>query len=136
MSNEIIKILDDLGQRFGITIDWSSQNVIPYLQDLMQRFINYEVISSIVWIFISFVVLYGAYIGIPRFNKYADKKIEENKYGESDWEWGRIIINIVCGILIIGFVFCVMEQIFDIVTCYTIPEKMIVDYLTMLMGSE
>lgn len=136
MSNEIIKILDDLGQRFGIAIDWSSQNVIPYLQDLMQRFINYEVISSIVWIFISFIVLYGAYIGIPRFNKYADKKIEESKYGESDWEWGRITINIVCGILIIGFVFCVMEQIFDIVTCYTIPEKMIVDYLTMLMGSE
>lgn len=83
-----------------------------------------------------FNVLYGAYIGIPRFNKYADKKIEESKYGESDWEWGRITINIVCGILIIGFVFCVMEQIFDIVTCYTIPEKMIVDYLTMLMGSE
>lgn len=136
MSNEIIKILDDLGQRFGIAIDWSSQNVIPYLQDLMQRFINYEVISSIVWIFISFIVLYGAYIGIPRFNKYADKKIEESKYDESDWEWGRIIINIVCGIFIIGFVFCVMEQIFDIVTCYTIPEKMIVDYLTMLMGSE
>ena len=136
MSDEIIKVLDDLGQRFGIAIDWSSQNVMPYLQDLMQRFINYEVISSIIWIFISFMVLYGAYIGIPRFNKYADKKIEESKYYESDWDWEKVIINIACGIFIIGFVFCMIQQIFDIVTCYTIPEKMIVDYLTMLMSNE
>lgn len=31
MSDEIIKILDDLGQRFGVVIDWSSENVMPYL---------------------------------------------------------------------------------------------------------
>lgn len=35
MSNEIIKVLDDLSERLGIAIDWSSQNVMPYLQDLM-----------------------------------------------------------------------------------------------------
>ena len=55
MSDEIIKILDDLGQRFGIAIDWSAQNVMPYLKDLMSRFINYEMITSVVWmvVFIS-----------------------------------------------------------------------------------
>lgn len=47
MSDEIIKILDDLGQRFGIAIDWSSQNVMPYLQDLISRYIKYETMTSI-----------------------------------------------------------------------------------------
>lgn len=47
MSDEIIKILDDLGQRFGIAIDWSSQNVMPYLQDLVRRFTTYEIATSI-----------------------------------------------------------------------------------------
>ena len=37
MSEEIIKILDDLGRRFGILIDWSSKNILPYLQDLIPR---------------------------------------------------------------------------------------------------
>ena len=32
MSDEIIKVLDDLSDRVGITIDWTSQNVLPYLQ--------------------------------------------------------------------------------------------------------
>ena len=31
MSDEIIKLLDDLGQRFGIAIDWSSENMMPYI---------------------------------------------------------------------------------------------------------
>lgn len=29
MSENIIKVLDELGKRFGIAIDWSSENVTP-----------------------------------------------------------------------------------------------------------
>lgn len=35
MSNEVIKVLDHICDKFGIAIDWSSSNVMPYLQDLM-----------------------------------------------------------------------------------------------------
>ena len=34
MSDEVIKVIDALAERFGIVIDWSSENVIPYLQQL------------------------------------------------------------------------------------------------------
>lgn len=34
MSQEIIKVLDNLCEKFGIAIDWTSQNVKPYLQEL------------------------------------------------------------------------------------------------------
>ena len=56
MSEEVIKILDDLGQRFGIAIDWSSQNVLPYMQDLFERFIEYRNISAIIWIVVSVIM--------------------------------------------------------------------------------
>lgn len=36
MSEEIIKVIDELGKRFGIVIDWSNQNIIPYLQELLK----------------------------------------------------------------------------------------------------
>ena len=47
MSEEIIKALDDLGDRFGIAIDWTSENVLPYLQNLMDRFITYNIAMNI-----------------------------------------------------------------------------------------
>ena len=127
MSDEIIKILDDLGQRFGIAIDWSSQNVMPYLKDLMSRFASYEVITSIIWIVIALVGIIGCLVGILVVNKHANKVLEEDPY--SDWNSGRGVL-IVIGIIAIGcFVICIIFQSLDIVTCYTIPEKMILEYL-------
>ena len=52
MSEEIIKVLDDLGSRFGLAIDWSSQNVMPYLEDLMGRFIAYKNAEAIIAIIV------------------------------------------------------------------------------------
>lgn len=30
MSEEVIKILDALAEKFGLAIDWTSANVLPY----------------------------------------------------------------------------------------------------------
>ena len=32
MSTEIIKILDAICDKFGLVIDWTSQNVTPYMR--------------------------------------------------------------------------------------------------------
>lgn len=34
--------LQELAKQFGLALDWSNNNVIPYLQDLAQRVITYE----------------------------------------------------------------------------------------------
>ena len=49
-SAQIIEILDYLGQKLGMTIDWTSANVMPYVQDLFARFISWEIATSTVWI--------------------------------------------------------------------------------------
>lgn len=127
MSEEIIKILDDLGRRFGIAIDWSSENVMPYLKDLMSRFASYEVMTSIIWLVIALVGIIGCLVGIFVVNKYANKVLEEDPY--SDWNSGRGVLIVISIIAIGCFVICIIFQSLDIVTCYTIPEKMILEYL-------
>lgn len=52
MRDEIIKVLDDLSERLGIDVDWTSQNVLPYLQELCDKYISYEIWTSIVYILI------------------------------------------------------------------------------------
>ena len=42
MSEEIIKVLDELGKRFGIVIDWSNQNSIRNRIDNRKRVWNYQ----------------------------------------------------------------------------------------------
>ena len=32
ISDGIIKVLDSLADKFGIAIDWTSSNILPYLQ--------------------------------------------------------------------------------------------------------
>ena len=46
MSDEIIKVLDDLSQRFGIAVDWTSSNALPYLQELTKKYVNYKLAMS------------------------------------------------------------------------------------------
>ena len=52
MRDEIIKVLNDLSERLGIAVDWTSQNVLPYLQELCDKYISYEIWTSIVYILI------------------------------------------------------------------------------------
>lgn len=133
MSDEIIKILDDLGRRFGVVIDWSSENIMPYLQDLMQRYINYEVMTSVMWIVVALIVIIGLSISIPVINKHANKVLEENHC--SDWDVGKWFVIWIFIIIIGCFVICIICQSIDIITCYTIPEKMIFEYLNFLSSN-
>ena len=36
-SDEFIKVIDALGKKIGIVIDWTSENIMPYIVDLFER---------------------------------------------------------------------------------------------------
>ena len=48
MSEEIIKVLDALAEKFGLAVDWTSANVVPYLEQLCGNYVNYEIATSVV----------------------------------------------------------------------------------------
>lgn len=58
MGEEIIKVLDYLGTQFGIAIDWSDKNVMPYLQELANKYIHYELATSIAFIVTGIVMFF------------------------------------------------------------------------------
>lgn len=116
MSDDIIKILDDLGQRFGIAIDWSSENMLPYLQDLMSRYIKYETMTSIMWMVIGVI---GLLLGII----FIYKGFKSDDSDDAGLAFIFIFVAIACIVIIIF-------QISDIITVNTIPEKMIYEYLS------
>ena len=114
MSDEVIKILDALTERLGLAIDWSSSNVLPYFQQLCNKYIKYEIATSIIWIVIGIVLLLGG--------RYLSKKI---KYKiDMFWSVNDLIIIAVIVMVLLGS-YMIVTQTFDIATCITFPEKMI-----------
>lgn len=132
MSEEVIKILDALAEKFGLAIDWTSANVLPYLQQLCGKYITYEIATSVVWMLIGVCLLFvGKYV-IEKA-KYCWKKYKEERY--SDYDFGAILLGVLAGCAIIGGIVVILYQTFDIVTCITFPEKIIIEELRAVYSS-
>ena len=49
-SNQIIAVLDAICEKFGIVIDWTASNIMPYLQDLCKRIVSYKIATSVTYV--------------------------------------------------------------------------------------
>ena len=49
--------IDILADKFGIAIDWTSDNVIPYLKDILERVVQYKIITNSIGTGISLLIL-------------------------------------------------------------------------------
>ena len=132
MSEEVIKILDALAEKFGLAIDWTSANVLPYLQQLCGKYVTYEIATSVVWILIGICLLFVGKYSIEKTKQYW-KKYEENTY--SDYDVATVMLGILAGCVIIGGIAVILCQTFDIVTCITFPEKIIIEELQSVYSS-
>lgn len=127
MSDEIIKVLDALAEKFGMAVDWTSSNILPYVQELAGKVVRWEIATSIMWLVLGLILLFSVIPWI-KFTKYAHKKYKEDRY--SDWDVAEVFIiiaTVVCAI--IGIVVS-MNQVYDIITCYTFPEKILLDFIS------
>ena len=133
-SQEIISVLDYFGNKFGMSIDWTSENVMPYIEDLCARYIQYEVFTSIAWMAI--IPAITLIIAIP-------VAILHKKANSLDWNYDcyfavcatAIVFWIVFGFMVFSSICVIGTQVFDIIECYTLPEKVILEYLTTLIDS-
>lgn len=115
LSNEIITILEYLCDKLGIAVDWTSQNILPYLQQLTEKFVRWEMCTSIAWIVIAAVVILIALTFLI---------IDSANYGAID----DGILTVFVIIAAIGFII-IGCQVFDIIECNVFPEKVLYDYI-------
>ena len=122
VSSEIIEVLDYLGEKFGIAIDWTSNNVLPYLQALVDKFIKWEISTSILWIAIAAFIIV---MTITLINLKGFREINEETCG---------MLWVPAGLLIFGFFVVICVQIFDIIECNIFPEKVLYDFIKTMLN--
>lgn len=134
MSEQVIAVINAICEKFGVAIDWTQDNVFPYLQELCQKYIRYEIATSaflcLIFVTTTSVLLFYSL----RFHKKA-MSFEIIYDGDE-------IDSIIATVLWICFaVFAIMTlivfsvQMVDIITCLTFPEKMIIQFANSLVKS-
>lgn len=123
VSNEIINVFEYLGEKFGIAIDWTSTNVIPYIEQLCGRIINYEIATSVFWL------IFGIITGVISF--LALKKGYSLLVDEDDETCGLPIVFWLIGFVV--FIIITLTQVHDIITALTFPEITILNHIRVLM---
>ena len=134
MSEEIIKVLDALAEKFGLAVDWTSANVIPYLEQLCDKYVNYEIATSVVWIMLGLLFFIVGIICYKIVYKHKDWGVTYYKTISDDYFKRGLIYFGVISIFVIASLM-VITQIFDIVTCFTFPEKIIIEELKSIYAS-
>lgn len=92
MSQEIIKVFDYIGEKLGIAIDWTQENVMPYLEDLVGRFVKLNIIEDIIGIVCWGLIVIGCIVGaIILLNGYRKIQSATDEISTMYWKsWKRI----------------------------------------------
>lgn len=132
ISEQVIEVLNYICEKIGITIDWTSANIVPYLNELCEKYIRYEIATSFVWLIIGILcIVICAVIGKKYLKKFLDKRVARGAYSTAGDEYA--FIALICLIAILSIIPVPIYQIFDIVECCTIPEKTIFEYVQSLL---
>lgn len=138
MSAQIIEVLNNICEKFGIAVDWTSKNIQPYLKELMTKCINYKLATDIVWLVVGIVLLIiGGVLLRFAFNnnrKYHEiKDYYERMYSNLDETAGfQFMSGCIC--LVIAVVLTLYFTI-NLITCVTFPEKIILDMVRSYLGN-
>lgn len=131
VSDQIIEVLEALFEKFGIAIDWTGQNVLPYVQELMNKAVSYELWTSVLGI-----VFFLLSTGICWFIVWRLSRTPDFRWYYA-FEKGAptiaLILAIIGTILTIISIIGTIAQVMDIITCLTFPEKIIFNMIKSMM---
>lgn len=116
-SSQIIDIINALCDKFGIAIDWTSENIMPKIQHLVGEYCQYETATSWMWIIV-FSSLFALFLIVTIIAFACD--------ADSDLGTALCIITVI---LLIVDVCVVCTQSQDILACKYFPEKAALDYI-------
>ena len=134
ISEQIIKVLDVVCDKFGIAIDWTSNNVIPYIQELGNKIITYDICNSIMWLVIGSAIPLTIAILIKKFlnQKKLEAKESSNGYYYTDGSLdnGAFYCYLIIGILLVIAIVIGTISLQSIIQDILFPEKTIIEFIT------
>ena len=123
-----IQIIEIISEKLGIVVDYTTENVIPYVVDLMHRYIIYINVSNFISLFIDIIIL-SIFIIITR-KSIKKIKIEYNNKEKSDCN-SAVAYATPALIVVVGIIFGVASVTFGVMV--VVPET--IEFIQILLKS-
>lgn len=133
VSDQIIQVLDALCEKFGIIVDWTNANVMPYLTLLLGKLIQWEIWSSVAWMAIMVALCLISIVCIKKLTPVFKRGIENQGRWDTDWSMASIFAIAGLCVLYLATILVIGTQIMDIVKCCTFPEMFMYEYVQDLI---
>ncbi|WP_252251299.1 hypothetical protein [Clostridium sp. VAP52] len=132
LNEQLIQVIDTLCEKFGIAIDWTNSNIVPYLQELSKRIVNYDLtkrtISALFGICILMLCLYTIKFMCKDFKKEEDGIFFCYSYGNKEMTFLGIVALIIIIFSSIFFTVGIFTDISHIIQDIFLPEQTILEF--------
>lgn len=139
MSTEVIKVLEYLGDKLGIAIDWTAENVIPYAEELFKRYVTLEIVSASIGTIIGFGLAITAIVliiklikGYIKYENTQKRNLLWERFGPSGLGVAALAIAITCGMFAIPVIGCNISSLLEWII---IPEIPFAKEVAALLGT-
>ena len=69
MDKELCNVIDKIAEKIGVAVDWSNENVMPYIQDIMQRYRTMNIVNNIIVMTVCAIMITICVIGADKITK-------------------------------------------------------------------
>lgn len=138
MSEEVIKVFDYIGEKLGIAIDYTQENIYPYLEDLWHRYITFEIVKHSIGCAVAVIMLIIALFVVKKLYSFYKQALNGDVDGFFfclNWrerpemnDISIFLLIIACVMLIFSIIFMICSSI-SIIEWSLIPEKCIMEVL-------
>lgn len=125
MNMEIEKAIDKIAEKFGIVVDWSQDNIYPYIRDILQRYRTASIVQDAVTIGILGLLILSAILILKSILR---RKSIEDSYDEFIFAIFTVFYFFGLAILLL-ITIC---KIYDLTSWIFVPEMQFVKELAKL----
>lgn len=143
MSEEIIKVLDYITEKLGVAIDWTAENALPYVEELIGKFVTYNIVKSSIILAVGLLmatVVVGVLVVIGKSYSKC-KRLKQSTYFWEYWNSGievevdavgscALILTIPTAISIA----CTIIGLGNLIEWSVIPEMALLEEIKYLVG--
>ena len=144
MNEQLQQAISELFSKFGIVFDegvnWTSETLLPYIQELIHKMQIYKIVTSSIGLFFTVSVCIFCVIFFKKMysaNKLVERIGEENWcfHEFDDWKDSTAVACIVCGVAILAGLFISVMCIDSIISWAIMPDVNFIKYLGNMLSA-
>ena len=125
-----------LEEKFGVSLDWASDTILPMLKELMHRVTVYHIVSDSIIIVVCLLVIIGSMIffakEIKAYREQEDSSWFLETYG--DLTFSAIMITVILAMFTAVAIVLSLWAIGNLLNWVFIPEVQFFKYVSVLIG--